>query len=667
MNAQSTFLTWGRSRWLLVAAGLAMLLLSRQASAADSPKPADAQELVADALRAEVEGNAARRRVLLSMALDARPDYSPARWQSGQLFTGGEWLHVEEAQAAAAANPARAEYKALRAKAGASQDGQLALARWCRKNGLEEEAQFHWSALLTFDPNNNEALRALGVRWFAGRLMTKSEIAAAKEQIRQWQEATKAYAPQVARWERLLAAGDLKSRDKALGEIRALCDLHVIPALEEITLDRRLTTNDKFERSQQISEAFLTALNAMPEQAATASLVRHAVFAPLESIRNKSMASLRQRPLHDFVPMLLSALAMPVESSYRLVTDTDGSVHYFHSLYREGPQADWSFEGRLSAMQHDLQGPVFLTIDDRIRHKTSRMRLNAANNPIVRAEIASVAGANQRRLGGQALAAEQQVAAANRATAAVNALAIPVLTATTGNDFGDDPLKWWKWWSDYNEYSSDDEKPVQEQSYADATHYYHRPPRERYVSVNPPPPRGTVQVNRYRPMLGSGGSPGNHLAYACCFAAGTKVWTSTGLAAIESLEIGDLVLAQNVDTGELAYKPILGRTERPARKCVKLSVGNEPIVSALGHPLWVAGGGWRMAKELGDGAILHGINGPVSVDNISATEDTESYNLVVADFNTYFVGKSGVLVHDNTPRQPTTSLVPGLTVAASTK
>ena len=40
--------------------------------------------------------------------------------------------------------------------------------------------------------------------------------------------------------------------------------------------------------------------------------------------------------------------------------------------------------------------------------------------------------------------------------------------------------------------------------------------------------------------------------------------------------------------------------------------------------------------------------------------NAETYNLVVADFNTYFVGESGILVHDNTPRKPTRAVVPGM-------
>ena len=41
----------------------------------------------------------------------------------------------------------------------------------------------------------------------------------------------------------------------------------------------------------------------------------------------------------------------------------------------------------------------------------------------------------------------------------------------------------------------------------------------------------------------------------------------------------------------------------------------------------------------------------------------QAYNLVVADFNTYFVGSANVLVHDNLYRHPTLAKVPGLVEA----
>ena len=37
-----------------------------------------------------------------------------------------------------------------------------------------------------------------------------------------------------------------------------------------------------------------------------------------------------------------------------------------------------------------------------------------------------------------------------------------------------------------------------------------------------------------------------------------------------------------------------------------------------------------------------------------------AYNLIVADFDSYFVGDRGILVHDNTPRRPTAAILPGL-------
>jgi hypothetical protein len=93
---------------------------------------------------------------------------------------------------------------------------------------------------------------------------------------------------------------------------------------------------------------------------------------------------------------------------------------------------------------------------------------------------------------------------------------------------------------------------------------------------------------------------------------------------------------------------------------MKLSVGTEEILSTRGHPFWVAGVGWRMAKELGEGAILHAITGSARIVAAKESVHAEAYNLIVADFNTYFVGESGILVHDNTPRRPTRASVPGL-------
>ena len=94
---------------------------------------------------------------------------------------------------------------------------------------------------------------------------------------------------------------------------------------------------------------------------------------------------------------------------------------------------------------------------------------------------------------------------------------------------------------------------------------------------------------------------------------------------------------------------------------LKLKFAGEEIKTTLGHPFWVAGLGWKMAKELGDGASLHGVSGGIArASAMESATDAEAFNLVVADFNTYFVGEAGVLVHDNTFRRPTLAIIPGL-------
>ena len=109
-------------------------------------------------------------------------------------------------------------------------------------------------------------------------------------------------------------------------------------------------------------------------------------------------------------------------------------------------------------------------------------------------------------------------------------------------------------------------------------------------------------------------------------------------------------------------------TKRNPSPMVKITVGSEEIVSTLGHPFWVNGKRWVMAKHLETGCVLHTISGPRRIDNVeeipAAKEWYEfSYNLQVADFHTFFVGKNQVLVHHLSMLSildEGSSLVPGL-------
>jgi hypothetical protein len=80
-----------------------------------------------------------------------------------------------------------------------------------------------------------------------------------------------------------------------------------------------------------------------------------------------------------------------------------------------------------------------------------------------------------------------------------------------------------------------------------------------------------------------------------------------------------------------------------------------------GHVFWASGKGWMKARDLQPERRLHTILGTVDVDHVEPGEPQETFNLVVADFHTYFVGQAKILTHDNTIRRPTTCVVPGLT------
>jgi intein/homing endonuclease len=79
-----------------------------------------------------------------------------------------------------------------------------------------------------------------------------------------------------------------------------------------------------------------------------------------------------------------------------------------------------------------------------------------------------------------------------------------------------------------------------------------------------------------------------------------------------------------------------------------------------GHPFWVAGQGWVKASDLRPGMRLHSVSGSVDVDSAGPDNSAETYNLVVADYHTYFAGQEFALTHDNTIRRATNAILPGL-------
>jgi hypothetical protein len=473
--------------------------------------------------------------------------------------------------------------------------------------------------VLKYQPDHEEALKNLGMTWHAGQLLTHDEVAQAKEAKQRFLNTKRRWEPVVTRWSKVSDKPAL--REELERQLGGISDSAEMAALDEVLQDRCRTAKDP-AAYRALSLEVVDVLGAMPKQPATESLVRHAVFHPAEEVRAAAIEPLKSRPMYTFVPMLLSGMATLIEGEF-YVSHRPGRMHESgYRLYREGLQADWTaaYDGRIVEVVAGHGRKVIRTLPLAF---------------LVR----------QQQAAEQRLAAVQASVEANNAVLARrNERIAQVLAEVTGVAFGANPLDWWNWWLDHTQrevgrypaYSTDSPD---------------------YQTGEPGKPVYEVRAyRRYTAVVGKAVS---------CFAKGTQVWTLAGITPIEEIRVGDRVLSQDPGTGELAYKPVLETTLRRPTERIRISLPNETIHATGGHPFWVSGQGWRMAGELDGGVPLHGVSGAVAVEKVERVEPDQawydfSHNLIVADFGTYFVGKPGILVHDNTPERPTDALVPGL-------
>ena len=119
---------------------------------------------------------------------------------------------------------------------------------------------------------------------------------------------------------------------------------------------------------------------------------------------------------------------------------------------------------------------------------------------------------------------------------------------------------------------------------------------------------------------------------------------------MEGIEVGDKVLAYDETTGEQAYKEVVRLFRNETDEWYHITANGEELVCTGGHPFFVKDKGFVSAKNLSVDDILRLSNGaliPVSAISVEKLENPETtYNFEVADFHTYYVGESEVLVHN---------------------
>jgi RHS repeat-associated protein len=138
-----------------------------------------------------------------------------------------------------------------------------------------------------------------------------------------------------------------------------------------------------------------------------------------------------------------------------------------------------------------------------------------------------------------------------------------------------------------------------------------------------------------------------------CFEAGTEVSTPNGPRPIEDIMIGDLVFAQNERTGEIAAKAVVSLIRPENKALYALSFigpdGQKGTFSVTDdHPWKVQGKGWVETQHLAPYDHIETASGQdIVVETVHLTERrARTYNLTIADWHTFMVGRNAAIVHN---------------------
>jgi hypothetical protein len=671
----------------------------------------DAEAHARLALWCEANGLTAERTKHLALAVMTDPGHALARGLLGLVDDGGRWRRADDVagrvRADAALSATLADYRAKRAAASPSADGQWKLALWCESRGLKDESRAHLMAVLRLDPRRDEAWKRLGYKKHEGVWRTDEQIAGAKAEIEAQHKADRTWRPQLEKWK--AALDDQPTRREAAEQgLAGITDPRAVPVVMQVLAKSHPA------RAVQV-------LGQIDSPGAARALAFLAVFSPDESARRMATETLRHYDPREFAASLVGLVRDPIQYEVKPVGGpgspgellVEGKKFDVKRLYAppvaSPAQLGLAFEG------YDRNGiPIFsraigwyrtgwqmATDMFPVAFGFDRPGLYDALSPVANARYAtqwtssdpfgwtlgpgvanmilgegsstqygwSPTNANlamlalmnmnmgtalnitverRERFSGadltrdarnSAVAAQQRleqdiraIEAYNAPIRALNERVLPVLQVAAGADLGPKRLAWENWWVDQLGYAQRHE-PQYRPTVVESVPIAFQPQAPAYAADVP------IEIRR-----------------VSCFGKGTLVRTLDGPQPIESIAVGDRVLSQDTATGALGFEPVLVVHHNPPSPTLRVELEDgESIVASTFHRFWLAGDGWRMARDLKAGDPLRTLGGTARVKAVEAADVQPVFNLDVADGHSFFVGKQGALVHDNS--------VPGTRVA----
>lgn len=532
-----------------------------------------------------------------------------SHWLRGEVRIGGEWIHYSEVGNSDARRALLARYRELRSDRGSSLDDQLNLANECCKLQLADEERAHLEQVVRQDRNHATARRRLDDLLIEGSWYSPRDRQQLQTRLADLASAEKRYGAVIRRAAKQLN-DPLRRRQEAAGKVLAsIQDPAAIPLMEQALAYGT-------EASQIM---YLNWLDQVPSWKSAAAMARLSLISESPRVRVQTASRLNQRPWEQFVPVYMSEMTIPTGYTAELVR------HAAFVQLTLVSSSETDDEMRTNVVISRYVVPDIVQYYRYTQNTSTYLLPESAPLQTSAAAITLTMLARRESAENSSRNAEQALR---------NDRACRELSACLGIKGSNSPSDWWNWWNG-------------EQGYPDVE-------KQRVFA--------TYESNWYMDETGTRrkGLPRMTRYAVSCFVPGTLIQTESGLAPIESIQIGDRVLSQDLETGELAYKPVLRTTVRESKDTRRIRSENDEVRCSPDHPFWVNGQGWVQAQDLTEKSQFHTIQGAAAVTSVTEDLVATVHNLEVADFNTYFVGHSHILSHDVTVRDPSDMVEPGV-------